>query len=165
MLHTSCGRRGLPVTVHIGYVTNNEMKYPRPGYWFGGGIEALERALQACPETVFLGHAGFWSHISKGDQYDKVSRPKGKVVPGGKLIEMLRLYPNLYCDISAGSGYNALSRDPEFTVEFLTEFQDRVLYARDKFDNVHQEFLNSLGLPLDVLDKIYSGNAVKLLSR
>lgn len=90
--------------------------------------------------------------------------PKGKVEPGGKLIDMLRRYPNLYCDISAGSGCNALKRDPGFALDFLLEFQDRMLYARDYFDNVHQEFLNSLDLPSAVLNKIYSGNAVKLLS-
>ena len=88
---------------------------------------------------------------------------EGKVIPGGKLIEMLRKYPNLYCDLSAGSGCNALKRDPEFAVEFLTEFQDRVLYGRDYFDNEHQEFINSLGLPTSILEKIYSGNALKLV--
>ncbi|MDD3926091.1 MAG: amidohydrolase family protein, partial [bacterium] len=159
-----CGEKGLPVTVHIDYEFDNGNKYPRPNYWYGGGIEAFERALQACPETIFLGHApGFWAHISGDDQYDKVAYPKGKVIPGGKLIEMLRKYPNLYCDISAGSGCNALKRDPEFAAEFLTEFQDRVLYARDYFDNAHQEFLNSLGLPADVLGKLYSGNAARLV--
>jgi len=165
-MYRFCGEKGLPVTVHIDYEFDNGNKYPRPSYWYGGGIEALERALQACPETIFLGHApGFWAHISGDDQYNKVSYPKGKVVPGGKLIEMLRKCPNLYCDISAGSGCNALKRDPEFAVEFLTEFQDRVLYARDYFDNIHQEFLNRLNLPADVLSKIYSGNAISLMKK
>ncbi|MDD3927640.1 MAG: amidohydrolase family protein [bacterium] len=165
-MYRFCGEKGLPVTVHIDYEFDSNNKYPRPSYWYGGGIEALERALQACPETVFLGHApGFWAHISGDGQHDKVAYPKGKVVPGGKLIEMLRRYPNLYCDISAGSGCNALKRDPEFAVEFLTEFQDRILYARDYFDNAHQEFLNSLGLTVDVLGKIYSGNAGRLLKK
>jgi predicted TIM-barrel fold metal-dependent hydrolase len=65
--------------------------------------------------------------------------------------------------MSAGSGCNALSRDPEFAKKFLVEFQDRVLYARDYFDNRHQEFLNSLGLQNEVLEKIYSKNALKLV--
>jgi len=56
-----------------------------------------------------------------------------------------------------------LKRDPEFAKEFLIEFQDRILYGRDYFDNVHQEFLNTLGLPDAVLHKIYCGNAVKLV--
>lgn len=41
--------------------------------------------------------------------------------------------------------------------------QDRILYARDDFDNQHQEFLNGLGLPPETLAKIYSGNAKKLV--
>ena len=165
-MYRFCGEKGLPVLVHIDYEFDRGTPYPRPNYWYGGGIDAFERAIAKCPETNFLGHApGFWSHISGDDLYDKTGYPKGKVQPGGKLIEMLRKYPNLYCDLSAGSGCNALSRDPEFAVEFLTEFQDRILYGRDYFDNIHQDFLNSIAdkLPAGVLDKIYSGNALKLV--
>lgn len=163
-MYRFCGEKGLPVTVHIDYEFNSGRNYPRPNYWYGGGIEAFERAVRACPETIFLGHApGFWSHISGDDQFDKASYPKGPVEPGGKLIQMLRDYPNLYCDLSAGSGNNALNRDHEFAREFLLEFKDRVLYARDYFDSIHQELLNSLDLPADVLELIYSGNALRLV--
>lgn len=163
-MYRFCGEKGLPVTVHLDDEWDTGSKYPRPNWWYGGGIEALERALIACPETIFLGHApGFWSRISGDDSWKMEAYPTGKVAPGGKLVEMLRAYPNLYCDLSAGSGCRALKRDPEFAVDFLLEFQDRCLYARDYFDNQHQEFLNSLGLPEYVLAKIYSGNALKLV--
>jgi len=165
-MYRFCGEKGLPVLVHIDYEFQRQSNYPRPNYWYGGGIDAFERAIAKCPETNFLGHApGFWSHISGDDLYDKDPYGEGKVQPGGKLIEMLRKYPNLYCDLSAGSGCNALSRDPEFAVGFLNEFQDRILYGRDYFDNQHQEFLNSISDKLEdgVLDKIYSGNALKLV--
>ena len=159
-----CGKKGLPVVVHIDYELDTGAKYPRPNWWYGGGIETFERAIKACPDTIFLGHApGFWSHISGDDRFDKVGYPSGKVLPGGRIINMLRTYPNLYGDLSAGSGCNALKRDPEFAKDFLLEFQDRLLYARDYFDNVHQEFLNSLGLPQNVLARIYSRNALKLV--
>jgi hypothetical protein len=159
-----CGEKGLPVTVHLDYEFDKGVKYPRRNWWYGGGIEALERAVRACPDTAFLGHApGFWAHISGDDQFDKVDYPQGKVVPGGKIPEMMRKYPNLYCDICGYSGYNGLHRDPEFAKEFILEFQDRILYARDDFDNVLQEFLNGLGLPEDVLAKLYSGNALRLV--
>jgi predicted TIM-barrel fold metal-dependent hydrolase len=159
-----CGEKGLPVIVHIDYEFETGRKYPRPNWWYGGGIDAFERAIRACPATIFLGHGpGFWAHISNDDQFDKVAYPTGKVVPGGKLIQMLRRYPNLYADLSGGSGLNALKRDPEFAGEFLIEFQDRLLYGRDYFDNNHQEFLNSLGLSQEVLSKIYAGNALKLV--
>lgn len=163
-LYRFCGEKHLPVIVHIDYELDTGVKYPRPNWWYGGGIEALERAVMVCPETIFIGHApGFWAHISGDGQYDKAVYPSGKVLPGGKVVDMLRKYPNLYCDISATSGCNALRRDSEFAREFLLEFRDRVLYGRDFFDNTHQDLLNNMGLPADVLDMIYSCNALKLV--
>lgn len=163
-LYRFCGEKRLPVIVHLDYEFATGVKYPRPSYWYGGGIEAFERAVRACPETIFLGHApGFWAHISGDGQHDKEMYPKGKVAPGGKLPTMLRQYNNLYCDCSAGSGCNALRRDEAFARDFILEFQDRLLYGRDYFDNELQEFLNSLGLPEEVLAKIYAGNALKLV--
>lgn len=65
--------------------------------------------------------------------------------------------------MSAGSGCMSLTCDPIFAKSFLIEFQDRIVYARDGFDNQHQEFLNSLNLRKTVLDKIYHANAEKLV--
>jgi predicted TIM-barrel fold metal-dependent hydrolase len=159
-----CGEKELPVVVHIDYEMESESRYPRPSYWYGGGMEAFERAVKACPDTIFLGHApGFWVHISNDKLFKTEFYPKESVVPGGKIISMLKRYPNLYCDLSAGSGINALKRDPEFAKGFLLEFQDRILYGRDQFDNVHQEFLDSLELPDDVSEKIYYKNSLKLV--
>lgn len=159
-----CGEAGLPVVVHIDYEFDTGRTYPRPNWWYGGGIDAFERAVKACPETVFLGHApGFWAHLSGDDQYDKVPYPSGKIEPDGKVLEMLEKYPNLYCDISAGSGLRAFERDREFAKQFITRYQDRILYGRDDFHNNHQQFLNSLDLPKSVLDKLYYMNANKLL--
>jgi predicted TIM-barrel fold metal-dependent hydrolase len=163
-LYRFCGREGLPVTVHLDYELDTGKAYPRPNWWYGGGIEAFERAVRACPDTVFLGHApGFWAHLSGDDRFDKESYPTGPLAPGGKLVAMMRQYPNLYCDISAGSGWNALNRDHAFTREFLDEFQDRVLYARDFFDTRHRELLDGLGLEAGILAKIYAGNALRLV--
>ena len=66
-----CGERKLPVVLHIDYEFPTGTEYPRPNWWYGGGIGALERALRACPETVFVGHApGFWAHISADGKHD-----------------------------------------------------------------------------------------------
>jgi len=162
-MYRFCGEKGLPVTVHIDYEFDQQSRYPRLNYWYGGGFEAFERAIRACPQTTFLGHApGFWGHISGDGKHLTEPYPKGPVEPGGRLITVLRECPNLWCDLSAGSALNALTRDPGFAKEFLLEFQDRVLYARDFFDNKLQEFLNGLGLPADVLEKIYCKNALRL---
>ena len=44
---------------------------------------------------------------------------------------LLRAFPNLMCDISAGSGHNALTRDPDYTYRFLREFHERIVYGTD----------------------------------
>ena len=161
-----CGEHNLPVVIHLDYPIFCHQKYPRRHWWYGGSIESFERAIQLCPNTTFIGHApGFWANISGDFNFDEGgSYPKGKIAPGGKVSEMLRKYPNLYCDLSGNSGTNAISRDVEFAKDFVEEFQDRLLYARDMYhSNQLQEAISALDLPKEILRKIYSGNALKLL--
>lgn len=163
-MYRFCGERGLPVVVHIDYEFDTGRAYPRPNYWYGGGIEPFARAVEACPDTIFLGHGpGFWAHISADEQFAKNAYPTGPVIPGGRVPELLRAFPNLYGDLSAGSGLNALKRDPVFAVAFINEFQDRLLYARDYFDKEHQDFLNGLALVPHVVEKVYWQNAARLV--
>jgi predicted TIM-barrel fold metal-dependent hydrolase len=37
----------------------------------------------------------------------------------------------MYGDLSAGSGFNAVSRDPEFGYRFSEEFQDKLMFGTD----------------------------------
>lgn len=159
-----CGEAGLPVVVHIDYEFDTGAKYPRPNWWYGGGIAAFERAIQACPETVFIGHApGFWAHISGDDLYDKAGYPEGPVAPGGEVVRMLRAYPTLHADLSANSARNALRRDLAFARDFVLEFQDRLLYARDGFGGELDTLLASLDLPEAVMRKLHADNALRLV--
>ena len=163
-----CGEAKLPVTLHFDYAQAQltGVTYPRRHWWYGGSIDTLERMLQLCPDTNFLGHApGFWCHISNDEQGLTQAYPTGPVVPGGRIEQLLEQYSNLYCDISAGSGCRALSRDPEYTVRLITRFPDRFVYARDYFDNIHQELIESLQLPQDVKELIYHGNAERLVCK
>lgn len=57
--------------------------------------------------------------------------PTGKIKPGGRLPELLEKYPNLYGDLSANSGGNAIMRDPEFGYAFLERFQDQLMFGTD----------------------------------
>ncbi len=158
-LYEVCAKLNLPVVLHL----EDPYKVNGKEYWFGGGMGVLERILQKCPETIFLGHGpGFWSYISGDAKEGSDLYPEGDIVPGGLIAEFLRKYPNLYCDISANSGKNALSRSTSFTLEFCDEFQDRIIFARDCFHNKHQELIESLNLADSVKEKIYSGNATKL---
>ncbi len=160
-----CGKKGLPVVLEMmyPYETCGE-RSPWPGYWYGGTIDTLERVLDACPETIFCGHgAGFWAHISNDELYKTEGYPKGPVIRGGRIWELMEKYPNLYLDLSAGSGLNAMRRDVGYTKELLTAFQDRAMYGRDDISNDHQPFLKSLELGKEIEDKIFYKNAIKLI--
>jgi predicted TIM-barrel fold metal-dependent hydrolase len=41
----------------------------------------------------------------------------------------------MFGDLSAGSGLNALTRDEDFTRDFLTRHQDKLLYGSDCSDH------------------------------
>ena len=142
-----CGEKKLPVVLHIDYPVKTEGNQ-REYFWFGGGIEPLERCLELCPDTVMLGHApGFWRHFT----------------PEGKVVELMRKYPNLYCDASAGSCYDAFNRNIEFTKSFICEFEDRILHGRDNFTSIHQAFFRCLDISETAKNKILGENAVRLL--
>ncbi len=158
------GKLGLPVIFHIEIPHRSSDPEADRDYWYGYDIHALERVLKLCPETNFLGHAqSFWQEISGDADQCEEMYPTGPVKASGRLIRLLREYPNLYCDLSAGSGYTAISRDPSFGRDFLIEFQDRALYARDEFTTRHMDYLRSLELPDDVFAKITAGNALRLV--
>ena len=162
-LFRAAGEMGLPVLLHFDYEYETGRLFPRPSWWYGGGIDCLERVLRACPETNFIGHApGFWAHISRDEQYKTKPYPDGAVIPGGEIERLMETYPNLYCDISANSGLRALSRDRDYTRSFLTRFSRRVLYGRDYYYNKHQELLTSLDLDSETLENIFWKNAVRL---
>jgi predicted TIM-barrel fold metal-dependent hydrolase len=73
-------------------------------------------------------------------------------------------FPNLWADLSAGSGHTALSRDPAHAVKFLTRYADRLLFGRDYYGTELHTFLQSQSLPADVVEKIYHRNAERLVA-
>ena len=77
--------------------------------------------------------------------------------------QLFEKFPNLYGDLSAGSGRNSQQRDTKHAVEFLTRFADRMLFARDYYGGDLHQFLQTLDLPQDVLNKIYFENAQRLV--
>lgn len=165
-LFRKAGDLGCPVVLHLDvpYLVNDEGKSVYIDSWYGGTIDNLERALQACPQTTFIGHApGFWREISGDARQAGLSYPRGPVTPGGGVTRLLRQYPNLCADLSAGSGLNALKRDVAHAVDFINEFSDRLLFARDYYGGELQAFLNSLDLSDEVRDKLFTRNAQRLV--
>ncbi len=159
------GELKLPVVLHLDvpYLRIDGKSVYQPD-WYGGTAENLERALKACPETIFIGHApGFWREIS-GDAADHpVMYPSGPIKGRGRLYDLLDRSPNLYADLSAGSGLAALKRDPVHAVEFLKRYQDRLFFARDYYGQDLHDFMKTLDLPSEVVEKIYHRNAERLV--
>ncbi len=135
-----------------------------------GLIESLERAVEKHPRTIFIA-----CHVANLD-YDLA-----------RLGGMLDRHANLYADISARFG--ELAPIPRMVAQFLTKYQDRILYGTDMGYSEHmlgttfrilesrdehfyaQDLFNyhwplhGFGLPDAVLRKVYGDNARKVFQR
>ena len=135
------------------------------------GFPRFEKVLQQFPDLIFIGHsAGFWSEIS-GDVTleERNEYPAGPVASGGRVPELLRQYPNLYADISARSGFNALTRDPEHAYTFIAENQDRLVlgldYCSADSDMTHIEWLSEIRNQSHITDEAYEKIMWKNINR
>lgn len=130
----ACADEGMPVTIHIA---------PALGGYYGlydeVGLPRLERTLREFPELIIFGHSQpFWAEIdARITPETRNSYPPGAVQPG-RLVELFERYENLWGDLSAGSGHNAISRDPEFGNAFLEQFRDRLMFGTDFAYPEHQ---------------------------
>ncbi len=168
-LFRKAGELGCPVVLHLDVPYIHDEKTGEPTYmtdWYGGTVANLERALQACPQTNFIGHApGFWREISGDSDIARSAYPRGPVTQGGRLYDLFDRYPNLYADISAGSGRGAFERDLEHARTFAIRYADRLLFARDYYGGEWNQLIDSLDLPEDIRTKICGENAKRLLSQ
>jgi uncharacterized protein len=116
----------VPILIHFQEVPHT----PSEGV-FSTGFKNFEVLLKAFPKTTFIGHAdAFWANIS-ADYANQDAYPSGKIKPGGITDRLLSDYPNLFGDLSANSGNNALSRDPEFTPGFLVRHKAKLIFGSD----------------------------------
>lgn len=160
-LFQTAGSLQAPVVLHIDTPYLNGVYQEA---WYGGEIDTLDRALEKCPQTIFVGHApGFWRHISGDEKTDPQPYPSGPVAPHGRLFDLFDRHENLWADLSAGSGLNALKRQEDGGLQFLMTYQDRLLFGRDAPGNDLQDYLKTLNLPDAVADKIYYQNALRLV--
>lgn len=95
------------------------------------GIEKFERVLKRHPRANFIGHAQtWWGNIDRNHKQTEMY-PKTPVTPGGITDRLLSDYPNMYGDMSAGSGLNSMLRDEDHARGFLKRHQDRLLFGSD----------------------------------
>ncbi len=169
-LYKQAGKLGMPVLFDM---QDSQYSY---GLRDTLGLPGMERALQQCPETVFIGHGPtFWAEISgAAPPEERAGYPKGPVKPDGAVPRLMRKYHNMWADTSAGSGYNALMRDPEFGVEFVNEFQNKLLFGTDSCQRsdvnsmrCNVSYLNDLRSSGKLTDEAYNKiawkNCVRLL--
>ena len=117
----------VPILIHFQEVDH----FPNEGTWSTGFAKTFESILRAYPNTMFIGHAdAFWANVS-ANYHDEAVYPIGPVARGGVTDRWLGDYPNLFGDTSAVSANTALTRDPEFTADFLKRHQDKLVFGSD----------------------------------
>jgi hypothetical protein len=127
--------------------------------------------LQSFPSTIFIGHATrFWAEISLQADLDPLSLaryPSGPILPTGPTDRLLGSYANLYGDLSARSGYTAITRDPAFGLGFLVRHQDKLLFGTDMLSPDQPlpmvEYLRTCPIPETARLKIAYQNAERVL--
>ena len=124
------GKEKMPVLFHLA---------PKSGGVYGmidkAGLPGFEEVLREFPDTIFIGHSpSFWNEID-GDLKESArdTYPKGAIEKDGRLWTLMEKYPNLYGDFSAGSGHNALTRDPDVGIRFLNKFNEKIFFGTDMF--------------------------------
>jgi len=189
-LWAKCGELGIPVMIHVSDpkafftpVDRFNERYDELGEhpdwaFYGDQFPSKEeilaqrnRVIARHPETIFIGaHMG-----TLPEELHQV----------GLWLDM---YPNFYVDIDAR--ISDLGRQPYTARKFLIHYQDRVLFGTDTTPNaeayrIYYRFLETfdeyfnptpshhlqgrwmiygVGLPDEVLEKIYYKNAEKILS-
>ena len=163
----------------------NELHWPVTWHFQEGergynqGIEHLEVLLKKFPNIKFIGHAqSWWAHISADvPAPEETLYPTGAVKPGGLIDRLLADYPNMFADLSAGSGLGGLTRDEDFTAEFLARHGKKLMFATDCpcrdgkgeglsrgacFAQLSLPFLKRMLAP-NALEDILHNNAVRIL--
>jgi predicted TIM-barrel fold metal-dependent hydrolase len=188
----TAGELGIPVMIHIAdpvafffpldryneryeELTNHpDWHFPSPPFpSFESLVEALARIVERHAQTIFIGaHVGCYAE---------------NLHWVGALLDRC---PNFYVDISARIG--ELGRQPYSARSFFIQYADRILFGSDmgpdldayriayRFLETDDEYFNynigeipqqgrwyvhGLYLPDDVLKKIYSGNANRILGK
>jgi uncharacterized protein len=98
---------------------------------FNSGFTRLPILLKSHPKTIFIGHAQTWWANISADTANEAGYPRGPVQAGGLTDKLLSDYPNIYGDLSANSGRNALARDPDFSAAFLERHRSKLMFGSD----------------------------------
>ncbi len=180
-----CGELGIPVLIHTAdpkpfwdpIDKNNERwlelklhpnrRYDETFPTWESLIADQHDIFRKHPKTVFINaHLGWYGNDL------------------GKLSELMDKYPNMYTEI--GAVIAELGRQPRTAKSFFTKYQDRILFGKDswvpeeyetyfrvletedEYFPYHKRYhafwrMYGIGLPDDILKKIYYKNALRIL--
>ncbi len=164
-IYDVCNELCWPVLIHFQETGANG------GYSWG--IERFDRIVKRYPNIKFVGHAGSWWQFISADASGRDGLDTGRIVPIGLIDRLLGMYPNLYADLSAGSGLNALTRDVEFMRDFIVRHRKKLLFGSDcscdgTDENCYAKLIMSAIRALtsddSVLQDIFYGNAFRLVA-
>lgn len=183
----ACGRLGIPVLIHSAdpkqFWESLDNKNERwlelklhPGRRYGSHeaswqtiIDEQHKVFKKHPKTIFINaHLGWYGNDLQ------------------KLASLMDQMPNMYTEI--GAVIAELGRQPRAAKNFLTRYQDRVLFGKDswvpdeyqtyfrvletedEYFPYHKRYhafwkMYGIGLPDEILKKIYYKNALKLLPK
>ena len=114
---------GVPILMHFQHATYNM------------GIDRFQKVLEKFPEVNFIGHAQTWWGNIDAAHDQSVLYPKAKVKAGGLTDRLLSDYPNMFGDLSAGSGLNSMLRDEDHARGFLDRHQNKLMFGSDCADS------------------------------
>jgi len=125
------------------YALADAYKVPILMHWqhttYNSGFDRFHTMLEKFPKVSFIGHAQtWWANIDKDHKDQSSLYPKTKVTPGGLTDRYLADYPNLFGDMSAGSGQNAMARDEDHARGFLERHQSKLMFGSDCTDAAGQ---------------------------
>ncbi len=163
-MYKLCGELGMPVLIHF-----EEGRY-------NFNVLNFERLAEALPDVTFIGHGqSFWAYLEPQPE-NPAGYPTGPIDEPGPTFRWLTELPNVFGDLSAHSGLNALTRDPDFSRELVQRAAHKLLFATDCpcldghgagwaegcFGRRSLEALRQLAPSEDVLSDILDGNARRL---
>lgn len=166
-----CDEVSWPITIHF---------QDGAGGYNQGLAEHLPTYLKRYQNVRIIAHAQtWWANISADvPPPEQTLYPTGPVKRGGLIEQFLEQFPNLYADMSAGSGYNALTRDPDYTADLIEKFPHQFLFGSDcpcrdgKGENFKgtcystqlQQFINRIVPDETIRQNVFFNNAMRALT-
>jgi hypothetical protein len=131
----ACDSPGMQAIYRLAHTYNVPVLLHFQYHKYNFGYNRFYKMLEKYPDVDFLGHAQqFFANVGRNPSKIVQNYPKGKITPGGITDQLLGEYPNMYGNISAGSGLNFLQRDEDFTRNYLKRHQNKLIFGSDCAD-------------------------------